>query len=166
MSNQLNAIQLKVAALKIEDSFFLHPLVDAVEFLESKIKGESFYSFSLGGVEYFVSSLQDSKYAGDHNLYYVYVRDGNMLHQSKEFLKGWEWQFLVNGVDVLNAANYFEVKFGRCDVEYLTERELESEIQSWKEKVLAGEVNSGMATYIQECSSPVKALPDGTWTSR
>ncbi|PSV00306.1 hypothetical protein [Photobacterium kishitanii] len=166
MTTPANAIQLKIASLKIKESTFINPiLLENSTVLSCFFNAEAYHSFNLGSVVYFISQFKTPQYIGDNGFYTICVLDGNVIHKSDVSLQAWEWLYLVHGEDRVNALEYFRFSFSTRE-EYITAKQLSEDILHWKIKAKDDPQHEGMDAYIRKSATPVTLLSDCTWVNR
>ncbi|HHJ3081409.1 TPA: hypothetical protein ACPVZG_005306 [Vibrio parahaemolyticus] len=160
----MNKVQNKVSLLSIEKILFVHPSLDSREALEEKCK-LTLYGFEIEGVEYLIAdSYSTIRIAGSECGHKVFVQlSENQWGETSIYLHEWEYDFLVKGHDVVNSYNYHadKAKFSGIS-RYLTEKELERELDTWREKDESGETDN-MVDFIKSAFSPVTLDENGEW---
>ncbi len=155
----LNPIQLKVASLTVDKTYFIHPGLDARDFLEAKFE-ENLFGFELAGIEYLISDSHGGNDVTGNHLHKIFINNGNSWLSSTIFLTDWEWSYLVRGYEVVNSENYhaFVTRTSGKPEKYRSEKQVEEDLKDWESKGSAE-----MVEYIKDYYVPVRLTKDGVW---
>lgn len=163
----MNKIEKKVSILGIKKSFFVHPSLDARDTLEAKFNS-TLYGFEIDGVEYLIedsySLNPNNGFANSHNVF-VQLSENQWGSASARLYK-WEFDFLVNGHDLVNSRNYYadqSKSFG--EGRFLTSKEFETELENWRKKDESGETEN-MVDYFKNLVVPVVLDENGEWNPK
>ncbi|PSV00303.1 hypothetical protein [Photobacterium kishitanii] len=163
---EINNIQKLLASLPVKSSVFIHPALKIVDELKAIHNRKTFIPFEILGVDYFIEELKSTVDIDEQTPYSIYMRDGNIIHESQTYLFEWQWQYLVNGADIVNSDEYYVVSGIGNKKKYISAHTREKLIRIKRKEAEKNQNFDGLRVYLEEHSMPVNILSDGTWVSR